>query len=237
MKVAFDVEASALARRSTCPECGRHAIHGTGCSRGGVDVVTMLTRARTRAKTVSIKRLSKRTLAQGAMEYPREESESYERPRTRGDCLPGGCNEARPCPWVSCVWHLALDVNPDTGSIKENFPGREVWEMRETCSLDVADEGGRTLEEVGEVGNLTRERIRQLETRSIEKLRAAPALAHCETTEDRPEYLPMVRVRRSIPRCEDHRTSREPLPEARPWSRDDHSRIFNKVPYSKRDER
>lgn len=236
MTVAFDVEASALARRSTCPECGRHAIHGTGCSRGGVDVVTMLQRARTRAKTVSVKRLSKRALEIGTMLYPREESDSYDRPVTRADCLPGGCNEQRPCPWVSCVWHLALDVNPDTGSIKHNFPDREVWEMPETCTLDVADREGQTLESVGETIGLTRERVRQIETRATDTLRRLGAKV-LESPDDRPEYLPMVRVRRSIPRCEDHRTSREPLPEARPWSRDDHSRIFNRAPYNKRDER
>tara|TARA_B100001093_G_scaffold20855_1_gene18647 strand:- start:422 stop:688 length:267 start_codon:yes stop_codon:yes gene_type:complete len=67
---------------------------------------------------------------------------------------------------------LYLDVNPDTGSIKLNFPDLEVWEMRETCALDVADRGGITLEEVGEILNLTRERIRQVEVKGLQKLRA-----------------------------------------------------------------
>jgi len=35
----------------------------------------------------------------------------------------------------------------------------------------VADRGGITLEEVGEIMNLTRERIRQVELRGLEKLR------------------------------------------------------------------
>ena len=73
----------------------------------------------------------------------------------------------RPCPYVSCKHHLYLDVNPETGSIKLNFPDLEVWEMAETCSLDVADRGGITLEEVGEILNLTRERIRQVEVRGL----------------------------------------------------------------------
>ncbi|MBU6161975.1 MAG: DNA-binding protein, partial [Myxococcales bacterium] len=77
---------------------------------------------------------------------------------------------ARPCPWVSCKFHLYLDVNPETGSIKLNFPDLEVWEMPETCALDVADRGGITLEEVGEILNLTRERIRQVEVHGLEKL-------------------------------------------------------------------
>jgi hypothetical protein len=77
----------------------------------------------------------------------------------------------RPCPFVSCKHHLYLDVNPETGSIKLNFPDLEVWEMKETCSLDIADKSGITLEEVGEIMNLTRERIRQVEVRGLIKLK------------------------------------------------------------------
>jgi hypothetical protein len=90
------------------------------------------------------------------------------RPRTRAECATG----ARPCMFISCKHHLYLDVNPATGSIKLNFPDKEVWELGETCALDVADRGGITLEEVGSIMNLTRERIRQVETRGLLKLRA-----------------------------------------------------------------
>jgi hypothetical protein len=100
-----------------------------------------------------------------------------ERPRTRGDCA----EMERPCPFASCRYHLAIDVNPATGSIKINFPHLEVWEMPETCALDVADRCGETLEEVGGVANLTKERVRQLEDLTFAKLREAcahfPALA------------------------------------------------------------
>ena len=72
---------------------------------------------------------------------------------------------------MACKHHLYLDVNPDTGSIKLNFPDLEVWEMQETCALDVADRGGITLEEVGDILNLTRERIRQVEVKGLQKLR------------------------------------------------------------------
>jgi hypothetical protein len=91
------------------------------------------------------------------------------RPRSRADCA----NGARPCLFVSCKHHLYLDVNPETGSVKLNFPDKEIWELAETCALDVADRGGITLEEVGGIMNLTRERIRQVETRGLLKLRAA----------------------------------------------------------------
>ncbi len=91
------------------------------------------------------------------------------RPRTRADCV----NGPRPCLFVSCKHNLYLDVNPETGSIKLNFPDKEIWELEHTCALDVAEKGGITLEEVGEIMNLTRERIRQVETRGLMKLREA----------------------------------------------------------------
>jgi hypothetical protein len=82
------------------------------------------------------------------------------RPIRRGDCGDG----LRPCPFVSCRFHLYLDVSPGTGSIKLNFPDLEVWELEESCVLDVADRGGKTLEQVGDYMNVTRERVRQIET-------------------------------------------------------------------------
>lgn len=88
-------------------------------------------------------------------------------PTSRSQCV----NMPRPCLYVSCRHHLYLDVNEETGSVKFNFPDKEVWELEETCALDVADRGGITLEEVGLIMNLTRERIRQLELSGLEKLR------------------------------------------------------------------
>ncbi len=123
---------------------------------------------RVRARTISIKRLSKRELERGRLLYPDFDAV---RPATRGECQ-HGTHAERPCPFVSCKHHLYLDVNDRTGSIKLNFPDLEVWELPETCALDIADRGGITLEEVGEIMNLTRERIRQLETRGLAKLKA-----------------------------------------------------------------
>lgn len=89
------------------------------------------------------------------------------RPKTRAECL----NGPRPCPWVSCKYHLYLDVDPKTGSIKLNFPDIEPHEMVESCALDVADRGPASLDKVGLIMNLTRERIRQLEASAAEKIR------------------------------------------------------------------
>lgn len=124
-----------------------------------------------RGRTESIKRLSKKALAAGAVVFPPEETASYAhlRPVNRGECLEGGNN--RPCPWVSCKYHLALDVSGRTGSIKSNYPDVGVWQMGRTCALDEADRGGMTLEDVADALNLTRERIRQIETKALRKLR------------------------------------------------------------------
>jgi hypothetical protein len=128
---------------------------------------------RIRAKSISVKRLSKAALAAGRAAYP-DEGQGEERPRTRAECP--DTSEA-PCPWVGCKHHLYLDVNQSTGSIKINFPDHEVWEITHSCALDVADpsrtgEGdGATLEEVGELLNITRERVRQIQDRSLVQLR------------------------------------------------------------------
>lgn len=46
--------------------------------------------------------------------------------------------------------------------MKITFPSLELEEMPATCSLDVADEGGATLEQVALLLNVTRERVRQI---------------------------------------------------------------------------
>ena len=89
------------------------------------------------------------------------------KPHNRGECVA----RQRPCLFVSCKYHLYLDVNPNTGTIKFNFPDLEPWELPQTCALDVADRGGTTLEEIGMLMNLTRERVRQLESIVLEKIK------------------------------------------------------------------
>src|SRR5688572_5063650 len=118
-----------------------------------------------RARTISIKRMTKRELEFGRLLYPETD---YDKPRTRAECVDG----PRPCPYISCKHHLYVDVSPRTGAIKLNFPDLEVWELAESCALDVADRGGTTLEDVGAIMNLTRERIRQVEVKALAKMEA-----------------------------------------------------------------
>ncbi|NJK32323.1 MAG: DNA-binding protein [Deltaproteobacteria bacterium] len=117
-----------------------------------------------RTRALNVKRLTKDELRIAALLYPES---GYWRPSRRGDCA----NVPRPCPYVSCKHHLYLDVEPITGSIRFNASGREPWEIEASCSLDEAEEGGLTLEQVGQRLGLTRERARQLEARALEKMR------------------------------------------------------------------
>lgn len=149
----------------SCRPCARKAI-GLA-SRGRKQRVTQ-----TPPATISMRRFSAREHALSLLEYPTDEHATYERPLVRGDCLAGGSNEARPCPWVSCAYHLAIDVSEDSGNIKLTFPGVEVADMRHTCALDLADGDGATLEDIGAAQNISRERVRQIELEAIAHLRA-----------------------------------------------------------------
>ena len=90
-----------------------------------------------------------------------------ERPRTRAECE----RAPRPCPWVSCAYHLYL--SPERDTVRLHAPGLEVWELRETCALDVADRGGVTLAELGRVLGVTRERARQIVDLALDAARVA----------------------------------------------------------------
>jgi hypothetical protein len=122
-------------------------------------------KGRRRSKTIARKQML-RDRRREPVDPKLLELAAQKRPHKRSECI----NGRRPCLFVSCKHHLYLDVNPQTGSIKLNFPDKEVWELNDTCALDVAERGGMTLEEVGEILNLTRERVRQLEATGLQKL-------------------------------------------------------------------
>jgi hypothetical protein len=126
-----------------------------------------------KSRTVPIKKMTKEKMRQDSLVYATDMALANSiRPRIREECE----REMRPCPFVGCKYHLYLDINPETGSIKLNFPDLEVWEMGKSCTLDVTDDGPVTLEEVGGIMNLTRERIRQLEESGLQALGYDPFL-------------------------------------------------------------
>jgi hypothetical protein len=103
----------------------------------------------------------------------------FELPINYGACPPGRCANVR------CRHHLAVDVEVKKGKarLKVLFPDVPVWQMRETCSLRVADKADlrrtrpgsfqpvMSLDEVGELLNLTAERTRTEEARALRKFR------------------------------------------------------------------
>lgn len=99
------------------------------------------------------------------------------RPTTRGECA----GVPRPCPFVSCRHHLALDISRRgvvlvtdptlRSSVLPDETFDEITNPRPSCSLDVADQGGRTLDEIADMMGLTRERIRQIETEALRAVR------------------------------------------------------------------
>lgn len=91
------------------------------------------------------------------------------RPVQRGDCKPGagGAHEQRPCRFIACKFHLAVDLGPGGRRVRLNFPGIELDEMPETCALDVADRGGLGASATASLLNITVQALNLIETRAI----------------------------------------------------------------------
>jgi hypothetical protein len=66
--------------------------------------------------------------------------DEWTRPRTRGECR----DAERPCPFVACKHHLYLDVNPETGSLKLNFPDLEPWELEDSVLRSTSPSAARS---------------------------------------------------------------------------------------------
>jgi hypothetical protein len=111
-------------------------------------------------KTEFAKDITKGTIAIGRLLYP----EQVERPRTRADCD----NAPRPCPYVACRHHLGIEIGPG-GSIQHTHGDLEAWDLPWSCSLDLAEAEGLTLDQVAQAIGVTRERVRQIEVRALAK--------------------------------------------------------------------
>ncbi len=154
-----------------------------------------------RAKTISIKRLSKRALLeeQRRLEYANATDPVEPRPRTFAECERRGIGTIEsPCAYVSCRWNLALDVDNRTGSIKVNFPNAvvdgaiDVSLIPATCALVIADSDGLMLEQVGEILNITRERVRQIETKGLQQIAELARLAALQDDHDETDAAALV---------------------------------------------
>lgn len=75
---------------------------------------------------------------------------------------------------MSCSHNTYLTVTP-AGNVRFSHPELEPDEVPpdESCSLDVASEGPQTLERVGRILGITRERVRQIEIKILAKVQQA----------------------------------------------------------------
>lgn len=129
------------------------------------------------------------SLAQLLLRYDdRDQPPLPPRPRTRADCA----NGPRPCPWVGCRHHLYYASRSDGatwrtphGLLRDDQVADYLAEdTGHTCSLDAADDGERTLEEVGDLLGVVKERVRQCEEAALRRLAHDP-----EAIVLRDEYL------------------------------------------------
>ena len=148
------------------------------------------------------------------------EALEIQRPRTRGDCLAGGCNAARPCPWVSCEHHAIHGALGVQGRVLDDDGAVAAIEtMAASCTLDVADrrrEGDpsdATLETVSEPWGVSKERVRQIEAKALKAIkRAARPLREHIVEEPSPELRP-ARAGAARP-VEDRRRTEAPTQHA-----------------------
>lgn len=73
---------------------------------------------------------------------------------------------------MGCRYNLFLDVATN-GSLRTPHTEEpdQVLSQKQSCALDLAEEGRMTLSKVGEAHALTRERVRQIEVAAWAKLR------------------------------------------------------------------
>ena len=108
----------------------------------------------------------------------------YWRPTTRADCA----RVQRPCCFVACRYNLFLDTLPEGGiHFTKTDDVLEIAGMGHSCALDVADLGPHSLDDIGELEGLTRERVRQIEFGALAKLKGST------------DHLPQFSVARFTP--------------------------------------
>lgn len=139
------------------------------------------------ARTEPSATLARYKLELGAAINPAWINDAHPMPRTVGECEAQGLGrESGPCPFLRCGWNLAIDVNPDTGSVTLNapftidddgVPDLDLAAIPHTCAIAAVDGGPMTLQEIGLVLGLRKTGVEAAEKVILAKLRAtAPPL-------------------------------------------------------------
>lgn len=150
-------------------------------------------------------------MSAAVVRLPVLDAEGPARPVTRGDCADG----PRPCPWASCTHHAIHGVllGEAGASLTDDELVERIEAMPASCTLDVADGRDATLESVGDLWGVTRERVRQLEARALRSLpRQAEHLRDDIAEEPDPELRP-ARGGAAVP-VEDRRRAEPPAQHA-----------------------
>lgn len=88
-------------------------------------------------------------------------------PRTRRECPQG------PCPHVACKFHLWTDRVVRAGVVVDIRETPLFGDRRHTCVLNEIARGPLTLDAIGKMLDLSRERVRQIEADALARLRDA----------------------------------------------------------------
>lgn len=160
-----------MTRERQCAHCGAmyypRAAHQVYCCEECASGARTAQRARRRRR----RRPSCTRYSPNYPRTPRTPARHW-RPATRADCVDG----ERPCPYVGCKHHLYLEVTPSAGAIMYRHGDRELWELEETCALDVADRGGEDVETVARLCGMAMRTTERTLAAALGKMRRSDAL-------------------------------------------------------------
>jgi hypothetical protein len=97
-------------------------------------------------------------------------------PRTVGDCRDR--DRSQPCAYLSCRHHLWLRLREEQpGNPAKGAQGDTTFRpsTNQTCALEVAERGGTSFSEIGELLGMHHTRVRQIAERALAKLKDAGA--------------------------------------------------------------
>ncbi len=113
--------------------------------------------------SLSIKRVTEDSRRINELLYPER---NFWRPKTRADCA----DVPRPCVYVGCKFNAFLTANYNgTIQVTQDCEPEDVPPAN-SCVLDVAERPDVTLQDIGKVMGITRERARQIEVEACIKL-------------------------------------------------------------------